>query len=136
MNRFITFLEIEILFWCPLKFMYGYIWWSTKVGAKLLFELVIILLFSSDISLDFNQSVQVVPLKHLMYLLAGINTKWFLNIPEEKYFPPLRIQMLFFKHFVNPFVNITLTFLMVPLIYFHLKQYFLVYHQNLSFLWD
>ena len=50
------------------------------------------------------------PLKYLMYFLAGINTKWFWNIPKEKYFAPLRIINLFIKHFVNPFVDIALTF--------------------------
>ena len=58
-------------------------WWSTKVGAKLQSDLVIFLPFSSDIPLDFHESIWVVPLKYLMYVLAGINTKWFWNIPEE-----------------------------------------------------
>ena len=45
-----------------------------------------------------------------MYFLADINTKQFGNIPEEKYFAPLRILNLFIKYFVNPFVDIALTF--------------------------
>ena len=45
-----------------------------------------------------------------MYFLAGINTKQFRNIPEEKYFPILRILNLFIKSFVNHFIDIALTF--------------------------
>ena len=37
--------------------------------------LVIFTLFRSDIPLDFHDSVRVVPVKYLMYLLTGINTK-------------------------------------------------------------
>ena len=44
-------------------------WWSTKVGAKLLS------IFSSEISLDFGESIRVVLLKNLMYFLTDINTK-------------------------------------------------------------
>ena len=40
----------------------------------------------------------------------GINTKQFWNIPEEKYFAPLRILNLSIKSFVNPSVDIALTF--------------------------
>ena len=50
-------------------------WCSTKVGAKLLSDLVIFSIFSFDISLYFHKSTRVVPLKHLMYFLAGINTR-------------------------------------------------------------
>ena len=45
-----------------------------------------------------------------MYFLAGIDTKYFWNIPEEKYIAPLRILNLFIKSFVNPFVDTTLIF--------------------------
>ena len=38
-------------------------------------NLVIFSIFSSDIPLDFHESIRVVPLKYLMYFLAGINTK-------------------------------------------------------------
>ena len=48
---------------------------SKRVGAKLLFGLVVFSIFSSDIPLDFHNSFQVVPLKYLMYFSAGINTK-------------------------------------------------------------
>ena len=44
-----------------------------------------------------------------MYFLAGINTKQFWNIPEEKFFALLRILNLFIKSFVNPFVDVALT---------------------------
>ena len=53
--------------------MSGIKWWSTNVGAKLLPDLVMILTFSSDISLDFHKSIRIVPLKYLMYFLADIN---------------------------------------------------------------
>ena len=60
---------------CPLKFMSGNKWWSTKIGAKLLSDVVIILTLSSDVPLDFHDSIRVVSLTHLMYFLDGINTK-------------------------------------------------------------
>ena len=50
------------------------------------------------------------PLKHLIYFLAGINTKCFWNILEGESFAPLRILNLFIKSFVYPFVDIALTF--------------------------
>ena len=49
--------------------------WSTKVGAKLLSDLVIFSIYSSEIPLDFYKAIRVVPSKYLMYFLAGINTK-------------------------------------------------------------
>ena len=64
--------------------MSGNTWW--KVGAKLLSDLVIFSVFPSKVLLDFHKSIQVVPLKYLMYFLAGINTKQFWNIPEEQFF--------------------------------------------------
>ena len=73
-----TFLGIKILFFtkqCLLKFMSVNTWWSTKVGAKLLPDLVIFPILSSDIPLDFHDSIQVVPLNYFMYFLVGINTK-------------------------------------------------------------
>ena len=45
-----------------------------------------------------------------MHFLAGINTKLFWNIPEEKYFAPLKILYPFIRSFVKPFVDIALTF--------------------------
>ena len=58
--------------------------WSTKVGVKLLYDLVIFLIFSAAIPLYFHESIRVASLKSLMYFLAGINTKSFWNTPEEK----------------------------------------------------
>ena len=46
-----------------------------EVGAKLLSDLVIFSVFSSDIPLDFHESIRVLPIKYLIYFLAGINTK-------------------------------------------------------------
>ena len=46
-------------------------WWSTKVGAKLLSDLVTFSILSSDIPLDFCDSIWVVPVKYLLYFLAG-----------------------------------------------------------------
>ena len=73
---FITFLGIEILFikQCPLKSMSGDIWLLTNIGVKRFSDLVIFSVFSSDISIDFHESIQVQPLKFLIYFLAGINT--------------------------------------------------------------
>ena len=45
-----------------------------------------------------------------MYSIAGINTKPFWNIIKEKYFASLRMLNLFIKSFVNPFLDIALTF--------------------------
>ena len=95
---------------CRLKFMSGNKWWSTKVGAKLLSDLVLFSTFSSHIPLYFHKSIRVMLLKYLMYFLAGINTKYFWNILEQNYIAPLRILNLFVKSFGNPFVDITLTF--------------------------
>ena len=78
-------------------------------------------IFSSDIPLDFFKSVRVVPLEHLMYFLAGTNTKWFWHVHKEKDFAPLRILNLLIKSFVNPIVDIALLFLIVHLIHFYLK---------------
>ena len=49
-----------------------------------------------------------------MYFLVGIiliNSEIFL---KKKYFAPLRVLNLFIKSFVNPFVDITLTFFDSP----------------------
>ena len=45
-----------------------------------------------------------------MQFLTYINTKYFCNIPKQKYFEPLRILNSFIKAFVNPFIDIALTF--------------------------
>ena len=92
--------------------MSGNKWWSTKVVAKLLTDLVIFSILSSEIPLDFHDSIRVLPLKYLTYFLTGINTKSFWNIPKEKYFAPLRILDLFIKSLsdVNSFVDIALNF--------------------------
>ena len=68
-------------------------------------------IFSSVIPFDFGELIQVIPLQYLMYCLAGINNKQFLNILEKKkHFASFRLLKLFIKSFVNPFVDITLTF--------------------------
>ena len=54
--------------------MSGKKWRSAKVGTKLLFDLILFLILSSEIPLDFHDSMWVVPLKYLMYFLAGIKT--------------------------------------------------------------
>ena len=41
-------------------------WWSIKVGAKILSDLAMFLILSSDIPLGFHKSIRVVPLKYLM----------------------------------------------------------------------
>ena len=77
MYRFNTFSGIEIFFnkQCPLKLMSGNKSWSSKIDAKLLSDLVIFSIISSDTQLDFHNSIRVVPVKDLKYFLAGINTK-------------------------------------------------------------
>ena len=50
-------------------------WWSTKIGAKLLSDLVIFAICFSKIPLDFHESSRVVPLKYSMYFLAATNTQ-------------------------------------------------------------
>ena len=49
--------------------------WPTKIGARLLSDLVKFSILPSGIPLDFQKSIQVVPLKYLMYSLAGIKSK-------------------------------------------------------------
>ena len=76
--RFITFLGIKMLLYIkqyPSIFMSENAWLSQKGDAKLFSNLVIFSIFSSDTPLDLPKSIQVVPLKYLMYFLAGINTK-------------------------------------------------------------
>ena len=46
--------------------MPGNKWWSIKIGAKLLSDLVIFSILSSEILLDLHESILVVPLKYLM----------------------------------------------------------------------
>ena len=41
-------------------------------------------IFSSVIPFDFGELIQVIRLQYLMYCLAGINNKQFLNILEKK----------------------------------------------------
>ena len=60
---------------CVSIFISGNKWWSTKVDANLLSDLVIFSIFYSDITLDFHEPIQLVLLKYLMYFLAVINTK-------------------------------------------------------------
>ena len=43
--------------------------------TKLPSDLVIFLIFSFDIPLDFHELIGVMPLKCLTYFLAGLNTK-------------------------------------------------------------
>ena len=50
-------------------------WWLTKVVGKLLYNLVIFSIFSSEILLDSHELIRVMSLKYLMYFLAGINDK-------------------------------------------------------------
>ena len=59
----------------PLKFMSGNTWLSAKVVTKLLSDLVIFSILSSEIPLNFHKPIWIVALKYLMYFLAGINNK-------------------------------------------------------------
>ena len=42
-------------------------WWSTKDSAKLLSDLVIFSIISTDIPLNVHDSIWVVPVKYLLY---------------------------------------------------------------------
>ena len=66
-------------------------------------------ILSSDILLDFQDSIRVVPVKHYFFF------SWYiyyiiLKYSWKKYVAPLRILNLFIKSSVNPFVNIASTF--------------------------
>ena len=50
--------------------MLGNTHWSTKVGEKLFSDLVIFLIFSSEIPLDFHESIRVVALKYWVYFFS------------------------------------------------------------------
>ena len=54
--------------------MSGNTWWSTTVGAKLLLDLVMFSILSSDIPPDFHYSTPVVVVKYLIYFIAALNT--------------------------------------------------------------
>ena len=77
----------------------------------MLSDLIFLSILSPEIPLDLHDSIQVVPLKYLIYLLAGINAKQNSNIPKEKYFTVLRMLNLFVESFVNLFVDTALNFL-------------------------
>ena len=76
----------------------------------------IVFLFSYICNIFFWNSIRIPRInasssnKIYMYFIAGINTKQFENILEEKYFAPLRILKLFINFFVNPFVDVAFTF--------------------------
>ena len=48
-------LETLFIKQCPLRFISGNTWWSTKIGAKLLSDLAIFSMFSSGRPLDFHE---------------------------------------------------------------------------------
>ena len=52
---------------------------------------------------NFHELLRVVPLKYFMYFLAGINTKQFLNILEEKIFGPWKFLCPFSKSLASSF---------------------------------
>ena len=47
--------------------MPGNAWWSTKDGAGRLSDLVIFLIYSCDIPLDFHELIRLVLIKYLLY---------------------------------------------------------------------
>ena len=53
--------------------MSGKKYWSTEVGAIAVW-FSHISIFSSNIPLDFHDSIRVVPLKYSVYFFAGIDT--------------------------------------------------------------
>ena len=86
-------------------------WLSTKVGAKLLSDFIMFSIFSSEIPLDFQVSIRVVPLKYLMYFFSWHKCLIIYKYPEGKDFAPLKILDSCIKSFFNPFFGIFLTFL-------------------------
>ena len=83
--------------------MSGNRWWSTKVCPKVLFDLVMFSIFSSNIPLDFHESIRVEPLKYLMYFLAGVNTKQSWNITEKKILCSIMNTKFIYQIFCEPF---------------------------------
>ena len=102
-------------------------WWER------LSDLVIFSVFSSDIPIHFQELIRSVPLKCLIYFKAGINTNYFWNIHEEKYFDPFRILRLFIKSFGDPFVGITLTFSDSSFNSFSAKTFFALFEVKFFF---
>ena len=76
-----------------------------KVGAKLLFYVVIFSILSSESSIDFHDKTLDPLGKNLKYFLYEKYIKWFYNFPKEKCLVPLRILYPFIKSFVSPFVD-------------------------------
>ena len=48
-----------------------------KLKQKACLILLLFFIFSSDIPLDFQELIKIVPLRNFMYFLAGIKTKYF-----------------------------------------------------------
>ena len=113
-KKYKTFLGTEILFFirqCPLKYMSGNKWWSTKVDAKLLSDLII---FSIYISFWHSIRFPRISLRCTTKIFNAFFS-WYkhyimLKYSWKKHFAPLRILNLFIKSFVNSFVDISLTF--------------------------
>ena len=55
--------------------MSGSKWWATKIGTKLLSDLIIFSILFSAIPLDLHKSIRVFPLKCLMFFLVDVNNK-------------------------------------------------------------
>ena len=79
--------------WCKIAFWFSYIF-NTSFWHSIRFP-------------RFNPSSVT---KIFNVFLVGTNTKQFWSIPKEKYIAPFRITNLSIKSFVNPFVDIALTF--------------------------
>ena len=84
-----------------IKLISGNKWWSTKIDAKLLSDVVTFSILSSDIPLDFQKPSSA---SKIFNILLNIQT-W--NIPKEKHFATLRILNLSIKCFADPFVALT-----------------------------
>ena len=56
-----------------------------KIGTKLLSDVVIISIFSSESVIDFHDKTLDVLAKILKYFLFEEYIKWFFNMPEQKY---------------------------------------------------
>ena len=78
----------------------------------MLSNVVIFSILCSDSPLDFHDKTWDALVKNLKYFLDVENIKQLCNIPEEKYFAPLRILYPFIKSFVNAFVGSVSIYLM------------------------
>ena len=109
---------VRLIKQCLLNFISGSGSKLIKVGAKLLSDVVIFIVLSSKIPIDFHDKTLDVLVRNLKYFLYEKYIKLFCNVPEEKYLALLRILYPFIKSFVNHFADIASTLLIAHLVHF------------------